>query len=219
MSRQKTLEDSLASFLDMIPLWKLVVLVLLISFIIAGTIEELGKWLVARRYQKIDHDPANVQLGIQIGCNGILAIVSTGALGVATAENMLYVFAISTSNTVEQFPFQTLFYALLRTSLALPLHVALQFFVGLAAAHNHVFKEGASVTVSLLLAVLIHGTFDAIAFFSVLFNSIHLLPDIFAYFVPVLQFLIVLPVCLLCQARYKALTARERTIRPNMPYV
>lgn len=200
--------------LKMLPLWKTIVFSVLISFFVAGTVQELAKWFIARRYRKINLDPVNAELGTQIGSNGILSISCMGALGFATSENLTYVLALSQTDISQRFPLRILLFSLLRTFLALPLHVALQFYIGLAATQNYLFEEGRSVSAALYLAIFIHGAFDAIAIVLVLLTSIEVLPDVLDYFIPGFQFFVVLLVLILCQARYRALFARERAINP-----
>lgn len=211
-------EEYIADLLQSVPLWKMILFFLLIAYITTGMVEEVAKWILARRYRKVDEENAQVDATstVRIGCKGILAIACMGSLGFAAMENMGYVLAIAFSIRTG-FSFKIVEISLLRGLLAYPLHVGTQFFVALSAAQWHVFKERSSVMFALLVAILFHGTFDGVALIGMVLIAAKIIPGWAGYLIPVFDFLLIGFLLLICRARYKGLLERERLVLTQDP--
>lgn len=207
-------DKALQQLLTIIPLWKVILFFLLVAFITAGFVEETGKWLVARRYRKllIPEDARAVPIGVR----GVLACACAGALGFALTENVAYVLGIA-KTTQSGVSFALIGIALLRGVLAFPVHVGTQFYVGLSAAESHVLRDRVSVSLALFLAVLFHGTFDAVAFVCMVLIGLKKLPEWVGLFVPVFDLMLIGFLLLLCRGRYKGLLERERVLIASDP--
>lgn len=199
------------------PFWKVILFAVLTAFIVAGVIEEVGKWIVAQRYKKVDYDPENYEAGRKIGCRGILAVACMGALGFATIENIAYVLGLSMT-PAEGFPFELVGMALLRGFLAFPVHVGAQFYVGVSAAQRYVFQDPSNVSLALFIAVLFHGSFDTASLVVAACIKKKLLAEwTIALVFPFHIFLVIL-LLLLCRGRYKALLERERIVMASTTF-
>lgn len=206
-------EQIISALSESIPLWKIIIFFLLIAYVAAGMVEEVGKWIVARRYRKIDADNAEVDAnsGLRVGCRGILATACMGALGFAATENVFYVLGIAQASRAG-FSFGLVGLALFRGILAYPVHVGTQFFVAVSAAQRHVFEDKSSVPFALFIAVLFHGTFDGVALICMVLISLKKVPSWIAVLVPVFDIMLIGLLLLLCRGRYKALLERERVV-------
>lgn len=206
-------EALLNALKDIVPFWKILLYFLLVAFITAGMVEEVGKWLIARRY-RILRD-LQQEGSPRMGCRGILASACAGALGFAMTENMLYVLGLARA-TPSGFSFGLVGLALLRGMLAYPVHVGTQFYVGVTAAQRDVLADRVSIGLALLVAVLFHGFFDAVAFTCMVLIGLKHIPEWVGGLVPVFDIVLVGFLLLLCRSRYKALLERERmTIGPE----
>lgn len=210
--------DLFASLLETIPLWKMILFFLLIAYIAVGFVEEVAKWMLARRYRKVDQENAELDAnsGARIGCKGILAIACMGAIGFAACENMGYILAITLVNRTD-FSFRLVGITLIRGLLAYPLHVGSQFFVAVSAAQWYVFKDRSNVVIALLVAALFHGTFDAVGLLTMLFIGGNMMPAWTKYIVLAFEFVLIGTLLLLCRSRYKALLAREQLVLASDP--
>lgn len=211
---QDKADAALQALLKVTPLWKVLIFFLLVAFITAGLVEEAGKWFVARRYRKLDN--AEDSSSARIGCRGILASACASALGFAMTENVGYVLGIANANRTG-FSFGLVGLALLRGILAYPVHVGTQFYVGVSAARWHVLGDRASVAWALFVAVLFHGTFDAVAFICMVLVGLKRIPEWVGAFVPVFDVVLVGFLLLLCRGRYTALLQRERVLMVTDP--
>ena len=191
------------------PLWKLILATLLIVFVTSSAVEEIGKWILARRYRNLNDKDDDLQSQTRIGCKGILAIISIGALGFAFFENVLYAGLISTA---EQDLLLRLGIVFLRGSIAFTLHVSTQFYVGVAAASQYVFRDHANIALSLFISILFHGTFNAFELITIPFATEADVPTYISFITLGLQIGSVCLLLLLCRGRYKALLDRERMV-------
>lgn len=198
----------LIELLKQIPIWKMIIAVLFVSLVIAALCEEASKWMLARRYRRVNHISDNVANERRISVRGILAVASTGALGFAAVENLGFVLGLATPKK-GSFPFQLVALSLLRASLAFPLHIGAQFYIALAAAQRHLLGDGPSVFASFFIAITFHGLFDAVALAALLLVTAKVIPQWAAYFVTAVQAVFVLLLMMLCRSRYKALIERE----------
>lgn len=210
--------DLLANVLEHVALWKMILFFLLIAFVTAGFIEEVAKWMLARRYRKVDQENAELDAdsGARIGCKGILAIACMGALGFAACENMGYIL-VGALSVRKGFSFRLVGITLLRGLLAYPLHIGTQFFVAVSAAQWYVFKDKSNVMLALFVAVLFHGTFDGVALLGMLLIGGNIIPFWVGYLIPVFDFMLVGLLLLLCRSRYKALLVRESLVLASEP--
>lgn len=196
----------------LVPLWKWIVLCLFLAFVVAAGTEEGAKWLLARRYQKVNELPENTPANRRLTVRGILAIACSSALGLATVENLSYVLGISQYSSKSVFPFRRVGLTVLRDLLAFPIHVGGTFYIALAAAQRAVLGDGPSVLASFFVAVLFHGCFDAFALLIGLFIMLELIPDWVEFMVVVVQSVVVIGLMILCRSRFKSLIERERAV-------
>lgn len=203
--------DALAKIL---PLWKVLLFFILTSFLVAGVVEELGKWIIARRYRKIEPERAadDDMVVPNIGCRGILASFCMTALGFAATENVFYMLGILQANR-GSFSFGAAGLVLMRRLLAYPVHVGTTFYVGVAAARRHVFGDGISVGLALSVAIILHGVFDGVGFLALILVTLGKVPKWVGGGVPVFDLGLVGLLLLLCRGRYKALLEREKVVR------
>lgn len=191
-----------------VPLWTVIITTLLVAYISAGTVEEVGKWLAARRFIGLECICGNDDR--RVGCRGIMASACMVALGFATIENIGYVsgMAKASSSTGSVLMFVAL--GLFRGVVAFPVHVGTQLYVAITAAKKRVFADDVSVFWALVQAILFHGTFDAIAFISMILVGFGSAPAWIGILVPVVDVIMAVLLLLVCRARYKSLLERER---------
>jgi RsiW-degrading membrane proteinase PrsW (M82 family) len=79
--------------------------------LVAALTEEMAKYLVGRRFRRLD--------GKGIGCHGVIACVSSAALGLAATEHVMYSVGYISTNGI----LGGLFSSVLRAVIAIPLHV------------------------------------------------------------------------------------------------
>jgi len=112
-----------------------------LSFIVAGFCEEsLKYWLVKRRGDEIDNPHGIVVLGL------------AGALGFASLENLLYVYAGGIETAIS------------RALVSVPMHGLTGCIIGAYVAYDRFVKESQEPSFGFLriirYPVLLHGTFD-----------------------------------------------------------
>lgn len=193
---------------EMLPFWKLLLMALLTAFIVAALTEELGKWLISRRHKLVNALQSNLNNARSISCKGILSIACIGALGFATAEHALFSLGMSLSPT-PPFPFAQLGTLIFRALLAFPVHVGTQCYVAVATAQTVLFREKSRVFSALVLAVALHGSFDATPLAIGLLYVKAGFPSWTMLLTPVVQVALTVLLLVLCRARYKALLERE----------
>lgn len=199
---------------ESIPLPTMILTLVLVAYLSAGLVEEVGKWLVARRFLSLECVCGNDDK--RIGARGILASACMAALGFATTENIAYVMAMAHVQTAG-FPVFLILMGLFRGVIALPVHIGTQLYVAVSAAHRYVFLDETKVMGALFQAILFHGTFDAIAFVSTLLVGLGRIPMWVGFLVPVIDVVLVSFLLLICRARYKALLERERVASLSEP--
>ncbi|CDF37555.1 unnamed protein product [Chondrus crispus] len=205
----KAVQQLIQQLAQSIPLWAIILSLVLIAYVTAGTVEEVGKWLVARRY--IGLECICGQDERKVGCRGIMASACMAALGFATIENIGYVSGMAraaSQNSSAELLF--VFLGLFRGLLAFPVHVGTQLYVAITASQRHIFMDDVSVPWALFHAILFHGTFDVLAFLSGALVTLRLWPAWIGLLVPVIDIIMVVLLLLVCRARYKALLERER---------
>lgn len=193
--------------LEKVPAWAIVLSIFLVAYVCAGMVEEIGKWLCARRFKGPMREAADA--GRYAGGRTILVSTAMVALGFATTENIGYMLRMERFE-FSGFPLFVFGLGLLRGLLAFPVHVGAQLHVAVAAAHRHIFKDSTRVSAALLHAILIHGTFDAVAFSFMALITLRKLPPWTGLLVPVVDLFLVVVLMLLVRARYKGLLERER---------
>lgn len=215
----KLFTEALQRLFEYIPFWAVAITLIAVAVLSAGTAEELGKWLVSRRYRTIEYEA--VISGMQrISARGIFASACMSGLGFATIENIGYGMKIGSMSASTWLGFAGLaLVALFRGALAFAVHVGTQLYVAVAAAQNHLFHDGGSVDVALLKAILFHGLFDAIAFVTLMGTIAGKVPAWFSLLVPVVDLGLVLALCLLVRSRYRALLNRENMLASMGPEV
>lgn len=212
ISVHHTAESPLPSDISkIVPLWKVILFSVLTAFLVAGAMEEIGKWLIARRYHKINQRPENVSADRQITCRGVISVACMGALGFATFENIGYVFGVSRSQK-DSFPLDLLAMTVLRGILAFPVHVGTQFYIAVSAASQFILGDPTHVMMALFVAILFHGTFDAVSFLVIICVEHNFLPKWIAILVPIFDLVLITLLLLLCRGRYKAMLERERVL-------
>lgn len=199
-----------------LPVWKIVIFFVLFSFFTAGAVEEIGKWIVANRFKRIEPEqPADANATApRVGCRGILASFCMTALGFAAAENTGFVLGIVQANR-NKFSFEAVGVVLFRGILAYPVHIGSQFYIGVSTAQRYVFKDPGRVWPAVLVAVLFHGAFDAISLVFVVLITLKKIPVWTGTVVPVFDLVLIVLLLLLCRWRYKALLERERAVFPQ----
>ncbi|PXF42058.1 hypothetical protein BWQ96_08226 [Gracilariopsis chorda] len=208
----KSASDLLAQqVMEMLPLWKLLLMSILTAFVVAALTEELGKWLIARRYKLVNELEPNVDNARSISCKGILSVACMGALGFATAEHALFSMGMSLAPS-SGFPLAQLTTLTFRALLAFPIHVGTQCYIAVATAQTFLFREPSRVLSALFLAVVFHGTFDATPFvLSLLYLKLGI-PSWTMLLVPPVQVSLAVLLLVLCRGRYKALLEKEQML-------
>lgn len=122
------------------------------AFIATAAVEECVKYLAVRAKA---YDSPNLSETM----DGIVYGVAAG-LGFATVENVLYVFGFGTIST-----------AMVRAFLSVPSHAAyagiMGFYLGIAKTHGRGVsrkEERTLIIMGLLMAIVLHGLYDTIAF-------------------------------------------------------
>lgn len=205
-------EDLINKVKAIVPLYKFILIVLIMAFVVAALVEEAAKWILARRYQRVDLLSDNQSNNRHVSVRGIIAVASAGALGLATVENVAYVLGLSSAVTKTVFPFRRIGLTLLRDVLAFPVHVCNTSYIALAAAQRKLFGGGPSVYIAFLVAVAFHGTFDAVSLVSAGLIAYDKLPNWFEAIVVIIQIALVIALVVLCRTRFKSLLERERAI-------
>lgn len=212
---QQINQDLLAKLPSLFPLPAIILAALLIAFLSAGLVEEVGKWIVSRRYKNIDID-ARLRHTRRISVSGIFACTCISALGFATMENIGY-SGMSELSIIRQNVLLVAFLALGRGFVAYLVHIATQLHVAVAAAQRLFFGDGMSVGVALLHAILLHGMFDGVAFVTVILVVTRNIPVGLLFLVPVFDVVVAVLFGLLVRARYRALLERERAMFSSGP--
>lgn len=212
---QKLNQDLLAKLPSLFPLPVIILAAILVAFLSAGLVEEVGKWLVSRRYKDIDID-ARLHHTRRISVSGIFACACMSALGFATMENIGY-SAMAELSIVKQNALLVAFFALVRGFVAYTLHIATQLHIAVAAAQRLFFADGMSVRMALLHAILVHGVFDGVAFVAIILTALGKIQTWVLFVVPVFDVVTVLLFGMLVRARYCALLERERVVSPSEP--
>lgn len=200
------------------PVWKIVIFFILTAFFTAGLVEEIGKWVVANRFKRIEPEqPADADAVVpRIGCRGILASFCMTALGFAAAENVGFVLGVAQAYR-SKFSFEAVGVVLLRGILAYPVHIGAQFYIGVSSAQRYVFKDPSRVWLAAVVAVLFHGMFDAVSLISLVLITLKKIPAWTGTIVPVFHFILIGLLLLLCRGRHKALLEREKIVLLQPP--
>ena len=127
-------------------------IILIDAFLSTAVVEETVKYLAVRAKAYHSPDFSEVMDGIVYG-------VAAG-LGFATVENIFYVFGFGTIST-----------AIVRAFLSVPSHAAyagiMGFFLGMAKPYSNETSKGHErrlIITGLIVAIILHGLYDAIAF-------------------------------------------------------
>eukprot|EP00177_Eucheuma_denticulatum_P006797 GFKZ01012357.1.p1 GENE.GFKZ01012357.1~~GFKZ01012357.1.p1 ORF type:complete len:366 (-),score=25.27 GFKZ01012357.1:391-1488(-) len=208
----KLFTEALQHLFKYIPFWAIAVTLIAVAVLSAGTAEELGKWLVSRRYRTVEYE-AVISGMERISARGILASACMSGLGFATIENIGYGMNIGSMSASTWLGIVGLaFVALFRGALAFAVHIGTQLYVAVTAAQKHLFQDDGSVPLALLYAILFHGLFDAIAFVTLMGTIAGKIPAWFSLIVPIIDLGLVIGLCLLVRSRYRALLDRERVL-------
>lgn len=196
-----------------LPIWKIIIFFILVSFFTAGAVEEIGKWIVANRVKRIEPEqPADADATApRVGCRGILASFCMTALGFAAAESIGFVLGIVQAYR-SKFSFEAAGIVLYRGILAYPVHLGSQFYIGVSTAQRHVFKDPNRVWPAVVVAVLFHGAFDAMSFVFTVLIALKKIPTWTGTVVPVFDLVLIALLLLICRWRYKALLEREKAV-------
>lgn len=236
----KPLTDAeLLKFLtESIPVWKIIIMLVIMAYLVAGVTEEGAKWFLARRHLRLQQArPAGIDEGDvfedsaerdefgaaisphqpSIGCRGVLACACTGALGLAASEHLGYVLGFSGFGT--KLSLAAVGSAIFRGMLAFPVHLGTAFYIGLAMAQKSVLGDSVSVGRAFAVAVFIHGTFDFYAFLTGVLGASGAFgsPPWLPFTAPVVDIVIVVLLILLCRGRYGALLEREHVVLRRAP--
>lgn len=212
LKRQDDEPLSIEDLKALIPTWKLVTLALLSGYIVAAITEESAKWLLSRRYRRINEIPSNQQNDLRISVRGVLAIASVSALGFATFENVLYLIGWSEPSKTGGFPIGRAGLAVLRDIFAFPLHIGTTFVIALVEARRFVLSDTLSVWSAFATAIFFHGTFDASALVIAALVLKGVLPEWCEAIAVAIQAVLVILLVVLCRSRFQALIERERAL-------
>lgn len=130
------------------------------SIFVAALVEETFKFIVASR----------VTFSAPRDCPYSVVIYSmSGALGLATLENFLYVVVSGLTGSIET----TVFTVLFRGLLAVPLHATTATIIGVDVARNKINTQRKNVLLILLIPFIIHGLYDFCILFAVNYSQDH----------------------------------------------
>ena len=192
---------------------------ILTIFLACASVEEVGKWLLARRYKKLNHYFQNSQPSRSMSSRGIILYACFGALGVITSQTLFFfLFCLNTSGVPAMFfPSYGLWGVLLFALLSIPVQISSQVYVAIAAAKTVVFHDPDCVMFALFVAVLFHGAFLTVAMIEglVLWAGFQF-PRNGALGAVVVQVVLVVSFLVLCRAKYNAVLERERVMLASL---
>lgn len=181
--------------------WKVVVIALMTAFVLAAGVEETMKLVVGLRSKKLTAGGAR---DVGLSPHSVVVGVVGGALGLAMAEHFFY--TVQMFSRMKSLLAATLV-SLLRAVLAFPVHCGTAMIIGVALAKNMVLRTGAKVWPSFLLAVFIHGSFDAVAMVTTGLISSGVLPKSpwFGFGIILGDILVAVVLMVYCRRIYKSL--------------
>lgn len=194
---QQEMNYKLQSFIESLPLWKLVVFSVFSAFILAALTEETAKLVVGLRFKSF----------LPMSGHNAVAFIVAGALGLATTEHFAVVVKeLFSGNGSESGILSSTAFVFFRASLAFPVHLGCALLVGVALSKKVCSRQPVAVFPAFLLAVLAHGTFDVVGLLAMTFDSKKMLPQWFSSFGVIgIDVLITIALMVLCRRQYLSL--------------
>lgn len=192
-------------------------LFILVTFFVKILIEEVAKWLLARRYRYVNDLEENKEKSRRISSLGAVHIAATGTVGFITIKTVYKILS----------PFELILFSLAPVPFQLSkallnardfvLHILTTSYVTLSSAQNTILGEKCSAMRSIVFVVVFRFVFEnasgSIDPFTLQFNPILEIYD--AYLV---QFSLLMYLGFICIRKFKRIHEQEKMMAASGPF-
>jgi len=175
------------------------------AFLVAALCEEVFKYIIA------------ISVSVKPGRDtpySVLVYSAAGAIGLATLENMMYILLTGVKGSL----ILTLFTAITRAIMAVPLHATTGVLIGVDVGQRKFNQSTRNILQTLAIPFLLHGTYDFCTMFTSFYYAAYDHVPVGLMFLPLISFVVVIMGAIYARKRRRMVLAADHTMYHMLPY-